>query len=82
MEDFVTVAKTSDPSNGKVMLVEVYEERILFSNIEWNFYAIGELCIHVEGPLSDGCVERREVECPLHGIVQSQNRREHRASRR
>ena len=67
MDDFVSVAKTSDLSDGEVMLVEVGEERIALSKIDGSFYAIGEVCPHAEGPLSDGTVEDEEVECPWHG---------------
>ena len=67
MDEFVSVAKTSDLPEGKIMLVEVGDERILLSNIGGSFYAIGEVCPHAEGPLSDGVVEEGEVECPWHG---------------
>lgn len=67
MDDFVTVAKTCDLSEGEVMLVVVGDERIALSNIGGSFYAIGEVCTHAEGPLSEGIVEDEEVECPWHG---------------
>ncbi len=67
MDDFVSVAKTSDLSEGEVMLVEVGDERIALSRIDGSFYAIGEVCPHAEGPLSEGIVDDAEVECPWHG---------------
>ena len=67
MDEFVSVTKTSDLPEGEIMLVEVGDERILLSNISGSFYAIGEVCPHAEGPLSDGVVEEGEVECPWHG---------------
>ncbi len=67
MDEFVRVASASDLSEGEIMLVEVGEERILLSNVEGTFYAIDEVCGHAEGPLSDGLVEKGEVECPWHG---------------
>jgi len=69
MDDFVRVAKTSDLSAGEIMLVEVENERILLSNLDGEFYAIGEVCTHAEGFLSEGYVEDEEVECPLHGAM-------------
>ena len=33
---------------------------------EEGFYAIGDVCPHMGGPLSDGLVARTEVSCPLH----------------
>ncbi len=67
MDDFVSVAKTSDLSDGEVMLVEIGDERIALSRINGSFYAIGEVCPHAEGPLSEGIVDDEEVECPWHG---------------
>ena len=67
MDQFVRVAATSDLSDGEIMLVEVDDERILLSNVEGGIYAIGEVCTHAEGLLSDGYVDGAEVECPLHG---------------
>lgn len=67
MDEFVKVAKITDLSEEEIMLVEIGEERIVLSNIDGSFYAIGEVCTHAEGPLSDGTVEEGEVECPWHG---------------
>ena len=49
------------------MLVQIGDERILLSNVDGNFYAIGEVCPHAGGALSEGVIEGLEVECPLHG---------------
>ncbi len=67
MDEFVSVAKTSDLSDGEIMLVEVGDERIALSRIDGSFYAIAEVCPHAEGPLSEGTVDDEEVECPWHG---------------
>lgn len=67
MENFNRLAKTSDLPEGEIMLVEVGDERILLSNVGGDFYAIGEVCTHAGGPLSDGTVEGDQVECPWHG---------------
>ena len=67
MEDFVKAAKVSDVPSGDAILVEVGDERILLSNIDGHFYAVGEICTHAEAYLSDGDVEGEEVECYLHG---------------
>ena len=51
MNDFVKVGKISDVSEGQMMLVESEGERILLSNVDGEFYAIGEVCTHVGGPM-------------------------------
>lgn len=35
---------------------------------EEGFYAIGDACPHLGGPLSDGIVAGTEVSCPLHNL--------------
>ena len=35
-------------------------------NTEEGFYAIGDVCPHMGGPLSDGDVASASVSCPLH----------------
>jgi len=66
MQEFVRVAKASDLSPGEMMLVEVGEESILLSNVDGEFYAVGEVCTHAQGPLSEGRVQEGQVACPWH----------------
>ena len=47
--------------------VEVGDENICVINVEGKYYAIGNVCMHQGGPLSDGMLEGYEVECPWHG---------------
>jgi len=35
--------------------------------VKGKFYAIGNVCTHVGGPLDKGRLDSHEVECPLHG---------------
>ena len=44
--------------------VDVAGEKVCIINIEGNFYAIGNVCTHVGGPLNEGTLEGFEVECP------------------
>jgi nitrite reductase/ring-hydroxylating ferredoxin subunit len=65
--DFVKVAETKDiqPSNMKAF--ELAGEKICIVNVEGNYYALGNVCTHVGGPLDEGTLEGYEVECPWHG---------------
>ncbi len=67
MSDFVSVARASDVSEGEVIPIEVCDVQIALSKLDGDFYAIGGICPHAEGPLSEGTVEGEEVECPWHG---------------
>ena len=66
--DFVKVAETKDilPSNMKAVDIQG-GERICIANVEGKYYAIGNVCTHLGGPLNEGTLERYEVECPWHG---------------
>ena len=66
--DFVKVAETRDiqPSNMRAVNLEG-GERICIVNVEGKYYAIGNVCTHLGGPLDEGTLEGYEVECPWHG---------------
>jgi len=66
--DFVKVAETKDiqPSNMQAVDLEG-EERICIVNVEGKYYAIGNVCTHLGGPLNEGTLEGYDVECPWHG---------------
>jgi nitrite reductase/ring-hydroxylating ferredoxin subunit len=66
-EDFVKVAEAKDIEPSSMKAVDVGAEKICIINIERNFYAIGNVCTHMGGPLNEGKLEGFEVECPWHG---------------
>ena len=47
--------------------VEVDGKKVCVANVEGKYYAIGNVCTHVGGPLAQGTLEGYEVECPWHG---------------
>ncbi len=66
--DFVKVAETKDIQPSSMRAVDLEgEERICIVNVEGKYYAIGNVCTHLGGPLDEGTLERYEVECPWHG---------------
>lgn len=67
MGNFIKVATTGDLSPGKAMKVEVNDEEVALFNLDGTYYAIGDVCTHAGGPLSEGELEGEEVECPWHG---------------
>jgi nitrite reductase/ring-hydroxylating ferredoxin subunit len=66
-EDFVRVADIKDIQSSTMKAVEVAGEKICVANVEGKYYAIGNVCTHVGGPLAEGTLEGYEVECPWHG---------------
>jgi nitrite reductase/ring-hydroxylating ferredoxin subunit len=65
--DFVKVAETKDIQPSTMKAVDLASERVCIVNVEGNYYAIGNVCTHVSGPLNEGTLEGYEVECPWHG---------------
>jgi phenylpropionate dioxygenase-like ring-hydroxylating dioxygenase large terminal subunit len=63
-EDFVKVAETKDVQISQMMAVEVNGEKVCIANIEGRYYAIGNVCTHMGGPLAEGKIEGFEVQCP------------------
>jgi nitrite reductase/ring-hydroxylating ferredoxin subunit len=66
-EDYVKVADTKDIQLSQMKEVEANGEKICLANVEGKYYAIGNVCTHLGGPLAQGKLEAYEVECPWHG---------------
>jgi nitrite reductase/ring-hydroxylating ferredoxin subunit len=66
-EDFVKVADTKDIQPSRMKEVEVNGEKVCLANVEGKYYAIGNVCTHLGGPLAQGKLESYEVQCPWHG---------------
>ena len=66
-EDFVKVADTMDIQPSRMKEVEVNGEKVCLANVEGKYYAIGNVCTHLGGPLAQGKLEGYEVQCPWHG---------------
>jgi 3-phenylpropionate/trans-cinnamate dioxygenase ferredoxin component len=64
---FVKVAETKDIQSSNMKAIDLAGEKVCIVNIEGNYYAIGNVCTHVGGPLDEGTLEGSEVECPWHG---------------
>ena len=64
--DFIRVASTSEIPEGKMRRVIVDSLQVLVANVKGKYYAIGNVCTHLGGPLDKGILEGHEVECPLH----------------
>ncbi len=67
VSDFVRVASTSEIPEGRMKKATVSGQQVLISNVKGKFYAIGNVCTHLGGPLDRGILSGNEVECPLHG---------------
>lgn len=66
-DGFVKVAETKDIQPSKMIAVEVDGEKVCVANVESKYYAIGNVCTHMGGPLAEGKLEGHVVQCPWHG---------------
>ena len=67
LSEFVRVASTNEIPEGKMRKVAVGSQQVLVVNVKGKYYAIGNVCTHIGGPLDRGVLEGQEAQCPLHG---------------
>jgi len=65
--EFVEIAPTSELPSGERLFLEVAGKAIVIFNIAGQFFAIGDICTHDDGPLGDGDLEGFNIVCPRHG---------------
>jgi len=65
--EYVEIASVSELLSGERLFVEVADKPIVIFNIAGQFFAIGDVCTHDEGPLGDGTLEGFNIVCPRHG---------------
>lgn len=65
--DFVEIAPASELPNGERLFVELGDKPIVVFNIAGQYFAIGDVCSHDDGPLGDGVIEGFNIVCPRHG---------------
>jgi naphthalene 1,2-dioxygenase system ferredoxin subunit len=61
-----SVADAVDVPPGEMLHVELDGRMIALYNIDGEFYATDDICTHRRARLSDGYLEGRTVQCPLH----------------
>lgn len=61
-----SVADAADVPPGTMMHVELDGRKIALYNHDGDFYATDDICTHRRARLTDGFLEGRIVQCPLH----------------
>jgi nitrite reductase/ring-hydroxylating ferredoxin subunit/uncharacterized membrane protein len=64
---WVAVCEASKLKEGKMMKVKAGSMNVLVAKHKGRIFAIGEVCSHLGGPLSEGKMGDCCVECPWHG---------------
>lgn len=65
--EFIAIAPTSELGDGERIFVEIDNLPIVIFKVSGEYFAIGDVCTHDDGPLGDGDIEEHEVVCPRHG---------------
>ena len=73
MSEFIKVAKISDIPVGRSAVIEMGGRTIALFNVNGEFFALDNTCMHRGGPLGEGFVDQNNltVQCPWHGWVYS-----------
>lgn len=65
-EHWIDAAALSDVPQGDVIGVNVAGRDIALYEVEGAIFATDNICTHGRARMSDGFLEGREIECPLH----------------
>ncbi len=65
--EYLEIAPVSELPNGERLFVDVGDRPIVVFNIAGQYFAIGDVCTHDDGPLGDGDLEGYNIVCPRHG---------------
>ncbi|MBN2075369.1 MAG: Rieske 2Fe-2S domain-containing protein [Dehalococcoidales bacterium] len=67
MSNKIDVAAENDLSEGTMKAVTVEGQEVLLARTKDGFHAVGNICPHMKGRLSEGVLEGKIVTCPRHG---------------
>jgi 3-phenylpropionate/trans-cinnamate dioxygenase ferredoxin component len=65
--EFVQIIQAEEIKPGERIVVEVDDLAIAIFNVDGQYYAIGDICTHDDGPLAEGELEGYQIICPRHG---------------
>jgi naphthalene 1,2-dioxygenase ferredoxin component len=65
-ENWIDACARDGVPEGDVIAVRVAGKEIALYEVEGEVYATDNLCTHGAARMSDGFLEGREIECPLH----------------
>lgn len=65
-ENWMDAAAFSDVPEGDVLAVQMAGKEIALYEVSGEIFATDNICTHGHARLSDGFLEGREIECPLH----------------
>lgn len=67
MAEWIKAATTSQVKAGKPLGVTVKGQRLALFSVAGKYYAIAAVCTHSGGPLDEGMLSGKVLQCPWHG---------------
>ena len=67
MTEFIKVCSKDEIKDGRGKVIEIDGRQIAVLNNKGKFFAIGNTCAHMQGPLGEGECNDGKVICPWHG---------------
>jgi 3-phenylpropionate/trans-cinnamate dioxygenase ferredoxin subunit len=64
---FFEILPEDELKDGERLFIEIGGKSIVLFKIAGEFFAIGDICSHDNGPVGDGEIEGNEIICPRHG---------------
>jgi 3-phenylpropionate/trans-cinnamate dioxygenase ferredoxin subunit len=65
--EFVDIAPVDELPNGERLFVDIEGRPLVIFNIAGQFFSIGDVCSHDDGPVGEGDIEGNNIVCPRHG---------------
>lgn len=65
--EFIPVADADEVGSGERLILQIDQILIAVFNIAGEYFAIADVCSHDDGPVAEGDLEDKEIECPRHG---------------
>ena len=65
--EYVEVVPASELPNGERLFVEIADRPLVIFNIAGQFFSIGDVCSHDDGPVGEGDINGYNITCPRHG---------------
>lgn len=68
MAQFIKLASISDlPAPNEAKEIRCGDKTICVANVNGQWLAVDNVCVHLGGPLGEGVVEKGKIVCPWHG---------------
>lgn len=67
MAGWLTAGHEGEVQPGQVKVVRSGRTRLALCNVDGQLYCIDDVCTHDGGPLDQGELDGKEIECPRHG---------------